>query len=403
MNLFSLRFCVSCLLSIVLTPAITAQDVTVRSILQPSATVCGGEVLPVVVVGNEGTTNLQYFRVNYELDGTVVANFTWVGVLEPGHSDTISFPTLSLGLGVYSLKIFTSDPNFLMDMNPANDTLNRTFEVTESIGVDPPFRGDFDQSGFPYDGYILNNPDGATTWERTEQTGFLGTGAIYMNNYNYNGIGQEDEFTLPGINLSKLDKAGLSFYASYAQYGLNSGFADTLEVYVSGDCGVTFERVYQKYGENLATAPATTSEFFPRGSFDWRKEWVGLSDYFEATFLVVRFRHVSNYENNLFLDRIRLEKIFALDTEDELASRVRLVAFPDKTTNQIEVSIQADLPSGTADLLLTDIHGRTLHRIENITLAGQREISIPASTLTSGVYYLRLQSNQRAYAKPIRW
>ena len=262
--------------------------------------------------------------------------------------------------------------------------------MTESIGTPVPFKADFDDAGFPYSGYVLNNPDGAIGWEQTEAAAYSGVGSMYLNNYNYNGIGQEDEFTLPGINLTTTDKAGLSFLLSYAQYGANSGFADTLEVYVSGDCGVSFDRVYQKYGAELATAPATTSEFFPRGRYDWRQEWIDLSDYFEATFLVVRFRHVSNYENNLFIDRVRVSKIFSLANEEALLlTRLTAIQHSDGT-----VSVRLGRPmAGRGTLRVIDMHGRVVKVSENLPLTRQELDRLDMSGLAAGLYQIRLEGD----------
>ncbi len=371
-----------------------SQDVALQSVLQPTATVCGGDLFPTVVIGNSGMSDITSLRVNYELDGTVIANYSWLGTLTPGQTDTISFPFLSLALGVYELRIYTSDPNFAVDVNPLNDTLLRSFEVTESIGLAPPFKADFDDPGFPYTGYIVNNPDGKVGWEQTEATAFTGTGSLYMNNYNYSGIGQQDEFTLPGIDISKLDKGGLSFFVSYAQYGLNSGFADTLEILVSGDCGKTFDQVYKKYGSDLPTAPPTTAEFFPRGSFDWRKEWVDLSSYFESTFLVVQFRHTSNYENNLFIDRIRVEQIFALSNEEELSESRNLYSFVNPA-GSIDVSFEG-FSRAEGELLLTDVHGRVLFRTEVSLGLVNKPVNIPAQGLVPGLYFIQLTGEQPA-------
>ena len=392
MSHFSLlRRCLFLVMAVMLPVWGVAQDAGVKTILQPTATVCGGDLLPVVIVTNYGTADLTYFRINYELDGSVLANYSWIGSLQTGETDTLIFPPLNLGLGLYTLRVFTSDPNFMADLNPANDTLARTFEVTESIGLAPPFFADFDDPDFPYDGFIVNNPDGEIGWQRTDSVTFSGAGALYMNNYDYNGIGQEDEFTLPGINLTKLDRAGLSFMVSYAQYGVNSGFADTLEVYVSGDCGVTFDRVYQKYGAELATAPPTTSAFFPRGSWDWRQEWVDLSAYFEATFLVVRFRHVSNYENNLFLDRIGVEKIFALDAEAELNQQAVITTHLDPGSSVLAVEVRSgNGKTGRASFVMMDIHGREVYRESVNVSTAVRDIQVPVSSVPAGVYYLQL-------------
>ena len=385
---FPLAFCL-------LPAAALAQDVSVKSILQPSATVCGGNVAPVTVVVNTGSTTLTSFRLNYVLDGVLIANYNWDGTLEAGQSDTLTFPFLNLALGVYDLEVYSSDPNFATDIQPANDTLRRTFEVTKATGIDPPLRADFDDNAFPSTGYIVNNPDGKIGWARTELATVSGEGALFMNNFNYRDIGQEDEITLPGVNLRKLDKAALSFYLAYAPYGVNSGFADTLEVYVSGDCGQTFDRVYRRFGSELATAAPTTSEFVPRGSWEWRKEWIDLSPYENAAFLVVRFRHVNNYENNLYLDRIRVEEIFALGIEEDLQDLMGWQVQVDRASASFMVTFGEIVPAGT-QLRLLDIQGRV---VRSAALPPAREVIMPAGELAPGMYLLQLEG---VAAKPLR-
>ncbi|MDP5168930.1 MAG: choice-of-anchor J domain-containing protein [Bacteroidia bacterium] len=377
---------------------LSGQDIGVQAILQPTATVCGGKLLPQVLVKNYGPSDITSLRLNYVLDGVLIANFNWLGTLGPNGVDTVTYPSLNLPLGVYTLQVYSSDPNFSFDVNGANDTLQQTFEVTKSTGENAPFFADFDSPGFPYSGYIVNNPDAGIGWQRSEGNGYLGGDAIYMNNYNYDAIGQVDEITIPGTNLSQLNKPGLSFFVSYAPYGINSGFADTLEVYVSGDCGVTFERVYQKFGTDLATSSPTTGEFFPRASYDWRQEWVDISDYFESTFFVVRFRHVNNYENNLFLDRIRVQEIFALDTEDELASGFSLSA--STTESHIEVLIGDIRNIGSISLM--DVHGREVYRSQLPYSTGQQQHTISAGQLVPGVYYIRVQGDV-SRSIPVIW
>ncbi len=381
---------VAVLLPFLFTP-LSAQDVGVRAITKPSATICGGNFLPEVVVENAGPQEITSLRLNYVLDGVLIANFSWLGSLLQGQTDTISFPALNLALGLYTIQVYTSDPNFSPDTNPLNDTLQRTFEVTTSTGQSAPYIEDFSDQGFPYPGYIVNNPDAALSWQRTDLVSLSGDGCLMMNNYNYPAIGQEDEITLPGINVSTLDKSALSFYVAHAQYGVNSGFADTLEVYVSGDCGETFERVYRKWGAELATVVPTTTEFFPKGSWAWRKEWVDLSNYQNSTFLVVRFRHVNNYENNLFIDLVQVERIFALSTTADVTQSMKISALAAPNDLSIEVGLEIPPSHRSAVLTMYDIQGRELYRSATL-FSGQHQLEIPAAPLPSGAYYLRSES-----------
>lgn len=380
--------------------ALQAQaEVSLPALLQPSATVCGGDLLPTVVLASNGLDPLATLRINYLLDGNLIANYNWSGMLTQGQRDTIAFPALNLPLGLYELTVYTENPNGSPDPFPANDTIRQTFEVTEEFGEPAPFKADFDQPGFPYDGYVLNNPDAAITWALTDSVSVSGASSLFLNNYNYNGIGQVDELTLPGIDMTSLDKSGLSFFLAYAPYGVNSGFADTLEIYVSGDCGQTFERVYRKWGADLATSEPTTGAFFPRGSWDWRKEWIDLSDYAAATFLVVRFRHVSNYENNLFIDRVRVERIFSL-AKDELTNRARLSVSADPWQQHLIIQVD-NQPQGPWQLRLLDLQGRTLHQAAGTFRTNTLEV--PMQAMSSGAYLLEWNTTEQRVVQKVIW
>ena len=94
----------------------------------------------------------------------------------------------------------------------------------------------------------------------------------------------------------------MNLYALYTNGGV---YSDTLEVLVSEDCGSSWETVYKKANPDLQTADVTPSSFVPEDD-EWRNESIDLTSYLTSPQLFVKFRTISDYENNLYVDNINI-------------------------------------------------------------------------------------------------
>ncbi|MEL6853119.1 MAG: CARDB domain-containing protein, partial [Bacteroidota bacterium] len=270
-----------------------ADDIGIAEILRPAPSECGNNVLVEVRVQNYGDNSVTSFFISYTVDGTLVANYLSVDSLGPGQSIEVAFPALTLADGNHSLEVETSLPNGNNDGDTGNDKKVKSFSILISQGLTAPYFESFESGTWPPTDWILQNPDNSVGWQETSLASVTGNTSIYMDNFNYNAIGQVDEFQTAGFDLTGETKIALSFYLAYAPFGDNTGFADTLEIWVSGNCGLNYDRVYKAWGQDLATAPATTSMFVP-ASWMWKKVWVDISDYAGSTYFVANFRHTTN-------------------------------------------------------------------------------------------------------------
>ncbi|MGH1336983.1 MAG: SBBP repeat-containing protein [Aureispira sp.] len=93
---------------------------------------------------------------------------------------------------------------------------------------------------------------------------------------------------------------------SYA-YQTYPNAADTMQVEVSSDCGVTWSTVWRKSGGTLETAGSNTARFLPPFTAnDWRKDTADLSAYDNTADVLVKFTVISGFGNNLYLDDINI-------------------------------------------------------------------------------------------------
>lgn len=117
------------------------------------------------------------------------------------------------------------------------------------------------------------NQDGFITFDQfTGANGptISGSKSVFMNFFNYNIIGQKDSmYSKVYRGLLNLDTVRFDY--SYAQYSTSGSYIDSLIVKVSTDGGLTFPtEIFRKGGNQLATAPQTTTYFIPSNNTMWR-------------------------------------------------------------------------------------------------------------------------------------
>ncbi|MFI5141257.1 MAG: M43 family zinc metalloprotease, partial [Bacteroidia bacterium] len=281
-------------------------DAGVTGITSPSGSSCGGgTVTPKVVIKDWGNDSLKNTLINYVIDNGTVQTFTWTGALASLQSANVTLPGITPTVGTHTFTVYTSMPNGVVDANHSNDTMRVVFSILAS-GQALPLTEGFEGATFPPTGWTISNPDGATTWARTTSAAKTGSASVYMANYNYNAAGQIDDIITPALDLTSMATPVLAFQVAYELYTSPTAtltFSDTLEVLISTDCGATYSSIYKKYSTNLTTTtpPFATPEFVPTSS-QWRMEVLPLSGYSSATAAFVKFRSVTDYENDLYLD-----------------------------------------------------------------------------------------------------
>jgi hypothetical protein len=261
-------------------------------------------------VRNTGTGNLTSATVNVNVDGVNVAPVVFPLGLAPGSDTTLSLAPITATPGFHTLTVYTSAPNGTSDTFLNNDTL-LSYIFIDPGTVTAPFTEDFTSSTFPPAGWQVWNPNGNTTWKKDSVSGFTAIGAATVQNYDYQGYGQLDDLITPAIDLGTSDSASLSFAVAYAVYdAVDVSQWDGLEVYVSGDGGVTYDLVYKKTGNQLKTRVAADLDAFTAepGQTDlWRTEKVNLTPYIIAgKKMLVKFRNTNAFGNNLYIDDISI-------------------------------------------------------------------------------------------------
>ena len=272
----------------------------------------------------------------------------------------------------------------------------------KSGGLSIPFQEDFESKSYASQAWTIENPDNEKTWEITSVGGTEpGDQASYINLRNYNELGARDYMISPLINLSPFENAYLEFqYAYTRRFEQNN---DSLNVYISGNCGQTWSKIMAK-GEDgtgsFETRPMTTNVFIPESEEDWCKNndsttcaFIDISQYAGSADIQIKFESYNGFGNNLFIDNVSIKSTFDINEND--LSFDNITIYPNPTDGILFVKIKSWL--GNAEIKLINYSGQLI-QTKSIKSANENSIvEFNLSELSKGVYFIQVQSDTHLF------
>ena len=321
------------------------------------------------------------------------------GSLATNATANVTLASMTTTAGTHTFTAYTTNPNSTTDANAANDQSQRTFTVS-SIGQNLPYFEGFESTTFPQGGMTLNNPDAATTFARTTVAARTGVASAYMDNFDYNANGQIDEMILPNVNLSSVTNPVMTFQVAYRLYtdpNAATTFSDTLRVWISTDCGATWVQLYNKFSTTLTTATPvfSTVEFVPTTA-QWRLETISLNAYQSFSNVMIKFRHITDFENNLFIDDINL-----MNTTDvpNLVMENEINLYPNPSTGIVNLDVNL-FNRDNLQINVTNSIGQRVSQVSDENTFGGRYI-LDLSNEPNGVYFIEVQTGTEVVTRRI--
>lgn len=353
-----------------------ALDAGVMSIQNPVGTVCGNTFDPVVRIRNYGLDTLTSVTINYQLDAGAVQTYAWAGSLAPGANADVTLPSITSTAGNHSFTTFTTDPNGTTDQNSFNDTRTTTFDIYSSFATIPVVEG-FESTTWPPTGWTFEDSNSPTMFLHITTTGGFGNSTACLRGRCFVLSNAYASMTSTPVDFSTLlAPVSLTFNVAYAMK--NASSEDSLNVYVSTDCGSTWTRKYSKTGNALATAAYHTINFTPTAA-EWRNEVIDLTAYAGQSNVVIRFEMYGNLGNNIHVDDINLyDAIIGID-EHHSAGTVSL--FPNPASSTVHVNV-----SNVSENTVLEIRSTVGSLVKQIVMR-ESSADIDISELSSGVYF----------------
>lgn len=368
------------------------EDASLTAVAAPNGKICNNHVQPVVTMRNRGAHTLTAVTIYYRLNNGPLVPYRWTGSLGSLQETSVTLPATDVNIGIYDLKAYTQSPNGLPDDNVANDTTSSRFRYDAEATL--PFAEGFENDSFPPPGWDLYNPDHSFTWERARNVGKNSNASALMRNLGYNTNDQADDLITPVIDPQAHDSVFLFFDVAAAVYTdpASVGNAwDTLKILVTSDCRQTGEIVYAKWGPNLITHPtALTTEFIPAAN-EWRRDSVDLTAVIHKARFQVAFRNISNSENNIYIDNIR---IVSKEVNPTLKEKGVLIN-PNPTDGIVWVTFY-EVPTDLQRVAIYNAQGQFLMSQPATAIGAGNRMTFNLVNEPNGVYFVKLIYRNRA-------
>lgn len=367
---------------------VPANDAGCINIFSASGSLCDS-VTPEVEIRNWGSNTLTSVVINWQLDNGTVSSYNWSGNLSNYASDTITLPSIYLSGGNHSLKIFTTLPNGFSDSEYSNDTAFAMFSSGTALTL--PVMEGFEGNAFPPQEWTTFSPDTAYGFEQTSAAAFSGSKSMVFYSRNNTSYGQSVDISFQ-TSFSSVANPILTYDVANT-YATCCGFTDTLEIWISPDCGNTFYLLRRQYENTLITAPVVNvfSNLFIPTSSEWRQDSIDLSAYaFNPDNVIIRFRVINVWALQLYIDNIN---ILNFPTGISEISNNKIIVFPNPNDGSFDLVNNIDTPF---NLIIYNSTGSEVYNQKNVASKAQIKSNLP-----SGIYQMKIISEGKVINKTI--
>lgn len=357
----------------------------------------GNQITPQLRIRNVGSMTLTTLVLNVKLDSNNPVTTNINLNLAPLGETTISGSAMAVSPGQHSMTLYTTLPNGDTDQQSANDTATAVFSV---IGdATDPLIQDFETAAFPGTGWGIGNSSDVMEFNpvRVTNAAHSGSASVKFDNFNFQLFGKYGMLVSPQLSVPlNADSVKITFWRAAAQY--SRSHSDTLEVLISTDCGQTYSSVYKKGGADLKTrSDYYTSEFIPSAD-EWVADTADISNLVKGRYdkIVVQFRNINGYGNNIFLDDIQ---VYSRVLPPALKEKGLLIS-PNPTTGIIHIR---HYPS-TADLRGIAIYsstGQLVWKQDYRSGIAPDDIPVNLQRMASGVYIVHLVYTNNSISQKI--
>ncbi|MBL0102930.1 MAG: T9SS type A sorting domain-containing protein [Bacteroidetes bacterium] len=362
-----------------------ALDAGLQAIVSPSASSCDSTITPVIRIFNYGQDTLVSLTIDFGVDGSLSNQYIWTGSLAHGVSSTITLPAFTVSGGAHTFTATSSNPNGQPDLFAGNDTRTSNFLIN-TISLPPPFAEDFESGTV--------NPVNFSVTDNANLFTAQPYGAFGSSNFSiradYYSVGAGTSY----LKSDMLDFTNavppiiLSFDHAYAVY--SSSYHDSLIVRMSTDCGQTFPNILYAKGDNsLATAPTSTSIYYPQSS-EWVNDTINLSWLAGQSGVTIQFDFKTGYGNDLYVDNINI-----FDNSNSIGNtdaKFTAAVYPNPSSGEIVVTFPM-MSTEKYSIQITDLSGRVMQSQSNLQGNGPQKIGMNLNTLASGVYFCTISNS----------
>ncbi|MFA7326227.1 MAG: T9SS type A sorting domain-containing protein [Candidatus Kapaibacterium sp.] len=367
-------------------------DIQMVELDMPQRT-CDNTLTTNLLIRNFGGITSGKINVKVIINGKV-KEFTPDITLDPYKALTISLNDDDLALlsGKNNIEVI-AEPSTGTDLNVNNNSISGEIYMYDESISESLIMG-FEGNEKHYEDWFNESEGNLLTWSVDSDVSKSGNNS--MSTFNtvllFTSQGLSEDLLSPYFDLTQLENKSVIFdYAfNYHKYTppyftQDVIFTDTLRVFISNDCGDTYDLLFEKSGAELATADEPivnpldiTSAIFVPNNDEWGTINIDLSDYSFQSNSTLKFSLVSGQGGTIYLDNIRIGD--ASSSVESVKEKTVSIA-PNPARN--EITINDTKPTAETKYTLTSLNGTV---IDSFNIEGLKSINV--NSLNSGVYFI---------------
>lgn len=323
----------------------------------------------------------------------IITGWKWTFTGATPDTSTLQNPVVQYNSsGIYSVKEVvtssTAGKDSLISVSYINVVATASLPLVES----------FQTSVFPPAGWYLNLPKSTDSiWELCTTAGYNSTQCMYFPancGQTANITGERQQIYTPDFNFINATKSEMWFDVAYEPSKVPT-YSDTLDIYYSIDCGVSWKSIYSKGGMTLCTTGSSTGAgtdtagshgkgcFVPPNIKAWRTDSVNLTTLNGQTSVLFSFENRSGWGNIIYLDNINITGNTSTAIQP-VAEKIDIKVYPNPTKGSFFIAFSGSYTE-LAYLKLYDLLGQQVYYS---TINSALTEVIPDSR--AGVYFYRI-------------
>ncbi len=240
---------------------------------------------------------------------------------------------------------------------------------------------------FPDNNWISTIPQYGSGFKTNTVTAASGTNCAWIDNFYDNPNGPVSIYS-PLYNLQNLVTVPqFEFKYAYAQQSTSNN--DILKVFISTDCGGTWNSLFSKTGTQLSTTGTViTSAYLSPQLAQWKTEMLSLAGYEGNQKVAFKIEFTPAGGNNIYVDDINVSGVVGIKENNNVLNE--LFVYPNPFSNKL--SIKGSDVAKISSVSLFDILGKEIvPQLEK----GTDEIKIiNLEILNAGIYFIKLISQE---------
>lgn len=323
--------------------------------------ICAGESIDFTDISSHGITSREW-----TFPGGIASNTT-----DSSTSVTYSNP------GKYNVRLKIGNGSSFIDTTWI-DYITVLPAIGTMIGMD---------EGFEYEPayaqkWMTIDKNAPINWDFAP-VGFASNHSFFINNYE-TPIPTSYEFISEPMDVSALSQVAISFDWAYAK--IEGSLVDQLRVYISNNCGQTWQTSKTLAGSPLKTVPDIVSgPYTPSGDADWKNTLIAsIPPAFRVNNLMVRFAFDNKGQNNIYIDNIQIGHPDQLQTV--LLTNRNFSIHPNPAQEQLNFELGEN--HGVNQILIIATDGQVVKKFETIPSAANFILNL--NGIQNGLYLIRL-------------